>query len=64
MLLEFGTAVRYTEATVRAMVADRANREKLMRMRGMIHAFLPRGFVEVDFDGQIVRLDINQIEAV
>ena len=41
---------------------DRVNREKLMALTGTIHAFLPRDFVEVDFDGKIVKVELNQIE--
>ena len=63
MLLEFGTAVRYTREAARGMLpVDRVNREKLMALTGTIHAFLPRDFVEVDFDGRIVKVELNQIE--
>lgn len=64
MLLEFGTAVRYTREAARGMLpVDRVNREKLMAMVGTIHAFLPRDFVEIDFEGTIVKVELNQIEA-
>lgn len=43
---------------------DRVNREKLMAMVGTIHAFLPRDFVEIDFEGTIVKVELNQIEPV
>ena len=41
---------------------DRVNREKLMALTGTIHAFLPRDFVEIDFDGAIHKAELNQIE--
>ena len=43
---------------------DRVNREKLMAMVGTIHAFLPKDFVEVDFGGRVVKVELNQIEPV